>query len=55
MLELHFDWTILAQAVSDPDVLGQMQVAFTKFIESGQGWALGIGLVAGFMFKSLMP
>ena len=55
LLELHFDWTILAQAISDPDVLGQMQAAFTKFIESGQGWALGIGLVVGFMFKSLMP
>ena len=55
LIELHLDWTILAQAGSDPEVLGQMQAAFTKFIESGQAWALGIGLVVGFMFKSLMP
>lgn len=49
------DWTFLAQSVQDPDVMGQMQAAFTKFIESGQVWALGIGLVVGYMFKSLLP
>lgn len=49
------DWALLAQSVQDPDVMGQMQAAFTNFIESGQVWALGIGLVVGYMFKSLMP
>lgn len=44
----------LAQ-VTDPDVLGQMRKAFQHFIESGQVWALIIGFVFGYGFKSLLP
>ncbi len=44
-------WTVLAQHVQDPDVLGQMQKAFNNFIKSGQVWALGIGVVLGYMIK----
>ena len=43
---------IIAQAVRDPDVLGQIQDAFNNFIESGQVWALLIGLVLGYLFRS---
>ncbi|MDY7012666.1 MAG: hypothetical protein SVX43_03520 [Cyanobacteriota bacterium] len=50
-----WDWTILAQNVEDPDVMGQMQRAFQNFVESGQVWALIIGFVLGFGFKSLLP
>lgn len=44
--------TVLAQTVRDPDILGQMEDAFNNFIESGQVWALLIGLVLGYLFRS---
>jgi len=34
-------------AVEDPDVLGQMRDMWNVFIESGQVWALLIGLFLG--------
>ena len=43
--------TVLAQNISDPDVLGQMQAAFKNFIDSGQVWALLIGLFLGYTFR----
>lgn len=43
---------VLAQTIEDPDVLGQMEAAFNNFVETGQVWALLIGLVLGYMFKS---
>lgn len=49
------DSLILAQAVEDPDVIGQMQSAFNNFVETGQIWALIIGLVIGYGFRSLLP
>ena len=53
--QLHWhtqaSWNMLAQTVQDPDVLGQMQKAFNNFIKSGQAWALGIGVVLGYMIK----
>jgi|GEM_PF-2091121 len=51
----HLDWIVFAQEVRDPDVLGQMQKALQTFIESGQVWALIIGLVLGFGFRSMLP
>ncbi|MGK7871850.1 MAG: hypothetical protein AB4426_00540 [Xenococcaceae cyanobacterium] len=44
--------TVLGQMVEDPDILGQMRDAFTNFIESGQVWAMLIGLFLGYMFRS---
>lgn len=44
---------VLAQNIEDPDILGDMQAAFENFIESGQAWALGIGLFLGYFFRSL--
>ncbi|MFW6264316.1 MAG: hypothetical protein ACOC3E_02215 [Cyanobacteriota bacterium] len=43
----------LAQTIEDPDVLGQMQDAWQNFIETGQVWALIIGFVFGFLFRSI--
>jgi hypothetical protein len=43
---------VLAQTIEDPDVLGNMQDAFNNFIQSGQVWAFGIGLVLGYMFRA---
>lgn len=45
--------TFFAQAVRDPKVLDQMQVAFKNFVQSGQAWALGIGLILGYMLRSM--
>ncbi|CDN15605.1 hypothetical protein RintRC_3279 [Richelia intracellularis] len=45
--------TFIAQTVNDPDVMGQMQKSFSNFVESGQVWALLIGVVIGYLFRSL--
>lgn len=50
---LSFLGTILAQTFDDVDVLGQMQDAWNNFIETGQVWALLIGVFFGYLFKSL--
>jgi len=44
--------TILAQQF-DQDILGDMNGAFGRFVESGQIWAMLIGFVIGYIFKSL--
>jgi 2-keto-3-deoxy-galactonokinase len=43
---------ILAQQFQQ-DVVKDAQNAFQGFVESGQVWALLIGLVVGYLFKSL--
>jgi hypothetical protein len=51
--ELPQNTVILAQMIEDPDVLGQMQDAWNNFVETGQVWALLIGIFIGYMFRSL--
>lgn len=43
---------LFAKINKDVDILAQMQDAFNNFIKSGQAWALGIGIVLGYMFRS---
>jgi len=43
--------SLLAQSIEDPDILGQIQDAWSWFIESGQVWALLIGTFFGYTFK----
>ncbi|BAY28424.1 hypothetical protein NIES2107_02530 [Nostoc carneum NIES-2107] len=43
----------LAQNVTDPDVLGQIQHGWNHFVKTGQIWALLIGLVIGYMIRNL--
>lgn len=43
---------ILAQSF-DQDVLGDIKSGFTNFVETGQVWALLIGLVLGFVIRGL--
>ncbi|MBD2384569.1 hypothetical protein [Cylindrospermum sp. FACHB-282] len=45
--------TVLAQNITDPDLLGQIQRSWAHFIQTGQVWALLIGLVIGYMFRGL--
>ena len=49
--------TFLAQNVGDLkkiDIIGDFQNSFKHFIESGQVWALGIGIVLGWIFHSFL-
>ena len=45
---------ILAQTIEDPDILGQIQDAWFNFIDSGQVWALLIGMFFGYTFKGFI-
>ncbi|MBW4570706.1 MAG: hypothetical protein KME31_22590 [Tolypothrix carrinoi HA7290-LM1] len=45
--------TMLAQTVRDANLIGQVQTAFNHFIQTGQVWALLIGLVIGYMIRNL--
>jgi len=56
VFELHHNYllpasTLLAQVIEDPDILGQIQDAWYNFIDSGQVWALVIGMFFGYTFK----
>ncbi len=51
-LPVHTENLVLAQQF-DQDILGDMNGAFAHFVESGQVWALLIGFVLGYIFKSL--
>ena len=44
---------VIAQNITDPDLLGQIQKAFNNFVQSGQVWALLIGLVIGYLLRNL--
>ena len=50
---LPVNLTALAQTITDPDLMGQMQKAWNHFILTGQVWALLIGLVIGYMIRNL--
>ncbi len=44
--------TVLAQQF-DQDILGDLTAAFRTFIDSGQLWALLIGIVIGYLIRSI--
>ncbi|AUT03628.1 hypothetical protein CLI64_26270 [Nostoc sp. CENA543] len=50
---LPVNLTVLAQNVTDPNVVGQMQKIWTYFVKSGQIWALLIGVCVGYVFRNL--
>ncbi len=52
--ELFCSWQIFAQQV-DVDLWADVQKAWSNFIECGQLWALLVGLVIGWMVKSILP
>ena len=56
VFELHHNYllpisSLLAQSIEDPDILGQIQDAWYNFVDSGQVWALLIGMFFGYIFK----
>ncbi|MFN6567994.1 hypothetical protein A6770_23250 [Nostoc minutum NIES-26] len=44
---------LLAQAIRDPDLIGQISKAWSHFVQTGQIWALLIGLVIGYIIRNL--
>lgn len=46
------DWSLLAQQALDTDVFASTRAWFNNFVQSGQVWALIIGLVLGYLFRS---
>ncbi|NJL35524.1 MAG: hypothetical protein HC899_01330 [Leptolyngbyaceae cyanobacterium SM1_4_3] len=46
------DWSLLAQQF-ETDVFADFRSAFNNFMESGQVWALIIGLILGYLIRSL--
>ena len=44
---------ILAQVIEDVDIIANMEDAWYNFVDSGQVWALLIGLFIGYFFKGL--
>ncbi|AFZ27174.1 hypothetical protein Cylst_5129 [Cylindrospermum stagnale PCC 7417] len=51
--QLPVNATVLAQNISDPDLMGQIQKAWAHFVQTGQIWALFIGLVIGYILRNL--
>ncbi|MEH1830852.1 MAG: hypothetical protein V7L29_01900 [Nostoc sp.] len=51
--QLPVNLIALAQTITDPDVMGQIQKSWSHFIQTGQVWALLIGLVIGYMIRNL--
>lgn len=48
-------WSVmLAQQVSDPNLIGQAQKAWSYFIQSGQIWALIIGVIIGYFIRGMV-
>lgn len=53
-LQTQFRQELLAQNIGEleeVDVIGDMQAWWNNFVDSGQIWALGIGIVLGYIFK----
>ncbi len=53
LLTLQATSVYLAQQVQQPDLWTRVQYAWTTFVESGQIWALLIGLFVGYWFKGM--
>ncbi|YAF93880.1 MAG: hypothetical protein AB3A66_14720 [Nodularia sp. CChRGM 3473] len=45
--------TMLAQHITDPDLMGQIQQSWNNFVQTGQVWALLIGLIVGYILRNL--
>jgi ABC-type enterochelin transport system permease subunit len=48
----HLDWQIFAQQFNQ-DVTKDLAGGWNNFVRSGQVWALLIGVVLGYLFKSI--
>lgn len=46
------NWSLLAEQFNT-DVFANTRLWFQNFIQSGQAWAFAIGLILGYVFRSL--
>lgn len=61
LIDLTINWAdfshqsiiILAQTFDDVDIIADMEEAWHNFVETGQCWALLIGVIVGYGFKGL--
>ncbi len=53
-VKVLYSWQFFAQQL-DVDLWEDVQTAWNNFIECGQGWALLVGLIIGWMVKSILP
>ncbi|MDJ0651294.1 MAG: hypothetical protein QNJ60_21590 [Xenococcaceae cyanobacterium MO_188.B19] len=52
LVALYLDITpLLAQTLDNVDILADMESAWINFVETGQVWALMIGMFIGYVFK----
>ncbi len=51
--QFSVDWLVFAQEVPNTDILANIQQAWSNFVKTGQIWALLIGLVVGYVFRSM--
>ncbi|KGF71866.1 hypothetical protein DO97_14595 [Neosynechococcus sphagnicola sy1] len=51
----HLPWELLNTPSGNfnQDIMGDFQKSFNHFVQSGQVWALMIGIFVGYLFKSL--
>jgi hypothetical protein len=49
----HFNSFVVAQEVSNVDILRDITNAWNNFVKSGQIWALLIGMFFGYLFRGL--
>ncbi|MBE9054644.1 hypothetical protein [Sphaerospermopsis sp. LEGE 08334] len=59
-LDFHINFVVtdytdyfLVGKVRDADVITQMQNAWNNFVKTGQVWATLVGMIIGYLFKSL--
>ena len=50
---VHLSHHVLAQTFDDVDILADIEDAWYNFVDTGQCWALVIGVVVGYGFKGL--
>ncbi len=50
---IHFTSQSTQIAASSPDILADIQQAWNHFVQTGQLWALIIGVVVGYIFRSI--
>lgn len=52
--KLPINWTtVLAQHIDDPNLIGKVQSSFDHFVQSGQVWALLVGVILGYIIRGL--
>ncbi len=52
-IHTHIDMDLLAQQQFNQDVMGDFGKGWNNFVKSGQIWALIIGAIVGYMFRSI--